>query len=302
MDDTRGEGRQHMERSALYFPATCPAIYRVPNEILRKIFSHITNFGPCGLEDLINASHVCHLWRVLALQTKELWTDITLSFAGGSVARQAQEAGLALERSKPLPITVHISNPPSAPELGNYRELVLRALRELPRVRVLCISSFETTEPDEFFDSITQILQTHPAPLLEELRFDHIPDDISSGNLFAGQVPPKLHLIYTDMDDILNILRGLPSLEHLGLTPEPAMAEIESLSFPAVHLPNLRNVAITGYCGLITRFMRYLDFAVDVDIHFQLLCERVIDFSYLSELSWICDGRFSKIFAAGLYY
>ncbi|KAI0058886.1 hypothetical protein BV25DRAFT_1829638 [Artomyces pyxidatus] len=319
-DDVDGEKRRRVKDFELQPIAIRSPINRVPNEILREIFSNFPSFETCALEYSINVSQVCRLWRALALEMKDLWTEIAVGSQMGNSARHVE---LALERSVPRPITVHIASSWT----GGHRTPVLRALRELPRVRVLCIGDGEGLAHGDLLDSVAQALRTCHTPRLEELRLYNIADDLFQDRLFAGQVSQKLrvltvvacslppivvrapltHLDVTLMDvgDLLEILRCLPSLEHLSFTPtlDLESSPAEFISRPVASLPRLRDISVTGFVKSITQFVQFLEFAVDVDLDLQLLCEDPSESPhYYSQFSWICNGRLSNVIALGLYY
>ncbi|KAI0058889.1 hypothetical protein BV25DRAFT_1829640 [Artomyces pyxidatus] len=323
MGDARGERRKHIRRSQPRSPVAFSAFHRVPNEIIREIFSCIPSFGVCALEILINASQVCRLWRALALDMKGIWTDITLSSTDGNSTCQVE---LALERSIPRPITLRITDLSS--RKAGYRKLVLRAIHELSRMGGLHIDHMGNWDSVDLWlvEDIAQVLRTYQAPLLEELRlfYGNASELLKDGNLFAGHIPTKLrvlevatHVLHPIIlrapltrlrlrniqdDGLLDILRALPSLEHLDIFTEYMVNDDVPFSCPSVDLPKLRDVTFGGYFTTVTRFMRFLDFPTNADIHLEFYCRRSNPHSSFNELSWTCDGRLASVIASGLYF
>ncbi|KAI0034419.1 hypothetical protein K488DRAFT_84037 [Vararia minispora EC-137] len=132
---------------------------------------------------LIVASHVCRRWRNVALGSPELWTTIPLK-AG------LRWAEVALERSKPEPIIIHIEATRSAP--GPKQETVARVIRDLDRARKFSLNADGWPSPTLLDETILQPLRGLSAPLLEELSLvfrDAYPDAFG---LLGAQPPTKL--------------------------------------------------------------------------------------------------------------
>ncbi|KAI0062648.1 hypothetical protein BV25DRAFT_1825154 [Artomyces pyxidatus] len=261
-----------------------PAAYRIPVEIYREIFAYIPLLEPaaCMLEFSTAVSQVCRHWRCLALEMKELWTFIVVECQTGYYTQRAR---LALERSHPLPIVIHIED--IASKVDDYRQLVLDALIHVSRASDLFIDGSRIVEYEDFTEEVTEALESHPAPFLETFRsacFLELPGD----SLFRGEVPPNLRTVEMwacyphplllqaplthldlsemEMENILDLLHELPSLEVMRLeTPDPS--EIDTFSPPPVALPNLQTLELVGRSAdSIIRFMPFLDVPCDADL------------------------------------
>jgi hypothetical protein len=93
-------------------------VLTLPNEIVSEIFVHFLPVYPecpplTGILSPISLTHICRLWREIAISTPVLWRAISLAYdAGASFQQQAHIIDLCLERSYsfPLSIRVHMDN------------------------------------------------------------------------------------------------------------------------------------------------------------------------------------------------
>lgn len=72
-------------------------INQLPQDVLIHVFSVMS------LDDVVRATHVCHAWRKLGLETATLWTNVVL--VGPAVASATE----ILDRSKAAPVDIHLS-------------------------------------------------------------------------------------------------------------------------------------------------------------------------------------------------
>ncbi|KZV71395.1 hypothetical protein PENSPDRAFT_751786 [Peniophora sp. CONT] len=165
-------------------------IYKLPPEVLLEIFRLFSPTGetttdpfrfclPASVDDARKLSQVCSSWRAIALSLKRLWTDIPIL--------NDYWAGLSLERSRPLPVSISISldgpqedllsrddvDEPLA--LYNLHDGVQRALSEAHRIRALQVLADTFDSGDRLLWLVHKgltFMTARPMPLLEYLDVD----------------------------------------------------------------------------------------------------------------------------------
>ncbi|KAI0064925.1 hypothetical protein BV25DRAFT_207958 [Artomyces pyxidatus] len=300
------------------------AAYRIPVEIYREIFAYIP-LEPHShiLESSTAVSQVCRHWRRLALEMKELWTYIVIGcpWRPGYYTQRVQ---LALKRSHPLPIILHIVKIVS--DMDEYRRLVLHALGHISRAQELYLDGGSIYEYEDFLEEVTSVLETHPAPLLERFRascFHDLPGD----SLFRGEVPPKLrtvdmfacyphplllraqltHLDLSEMimDNIMDLLNELPSLEVLKLEV-PAADEMDGFPPAPVVLPNLRSLELVDDSVRgITKFLSFLNIPYDADLELRVYGDKLVErrlSTAMQRLASVYTDQIADALDAGLIF
>ncbi|KDQ18361.1 hypothetical protein BOTBODRAFT_510702 [Botryobasidium botryosum FD-172 SS1] len=183
-------------------------IYRLPNEILSKVFELTMEPWPWGYnaeDNPLTLSRVSRRWRYIALGTPRLWSQIS---PFGSPAL----VPLFLTRSKSIPLDVVLEEHTArygddgldeevlSPE-HRYRYLVLRKARNhehIPLIfNVLLVPQFHRLRSLALLD-VPEIslnaLGSNPAPLLEAFRFEFAERWHQSISLFSGDAPRLRHL------------------------------------------------------------------------------------------------------------
>ncbi|VDB84662.1 unnamed protein product [Peniophora sp. CBMAI 1063] len=236
---------------------------RLPSHILAAIFEFVKqeSFGEyedmgdnnkeCGqngewtvkVMGWVTFSHICHIWRQVALSTPGLWREIKFSHTGPKWAYEM------VQRSKVAPLHVELglgqnANPywPSE-EVLRFADHVMRSQPD--RIRTLTIFG-ENTAP-----LAIQLFTHDPFP---SMKFVHIENTSRlllalSVNVLVNRVPkaaelcvigvlfrgtpsaPLEHLTYFDLQvsdvvdpesvydwNLLDILGGMPALQHLYIT------------------------------------------------------------------------------------
>ncbi|TFY71614.1 hypothetical protein EVG20_g1393 [Dentipellis fragilis] len=171
-------------------------VARLPPELLNHIFWYVSeetrDLRVRGryLDPLLNITHVCHLWREVALASAILWTSIDLVRP-----RLAQEY---LERSKQFPITV-VSRGDTL-TLNEAREAILKlALQEASRLRDIVLQENPAHKPImipyQHVKRCISMLQASTAPNLRHLHisFDRL-QWLIQGPLFEGD-PSSLQIL-----------------------------------------------------------------------------------------------------------
>lgn len=112
-------------------------IARLPTELLIDIFQYCAPHGhKCeNIPTLINITHVCHAWRLIGLQTPQLWTTITLPTKGF----QAGYVEAALRRSRNAPLDVSFCYR-SIAEMSPDGLITRRTLLEMHRIQHLSLT------------------------------------------------------------------------------------------------------------------------------------------------------------------
>ncbi|KAJ7069378.1 hypothetical protein C8F01DRAFT_1112458, partial [Mycena amicta] len=181
-------------------------IRRLPVEILTDIFRRIwidfqlaysagdswhtygrgrTPFGLllAAVAPLLDVSGVCVRWHAIAMSTPELWTDIWVGkvHAHGSKTLPIAKGllQLALERSRDLPLRIHVRN---HLEWGADRD---KSLLDNEALNLLSKESsrWKTAEFDCLQEDILNCDVQHRMPLLEHLDLSKWRDDASTGNI-----------------------------------------------------------------------------------------------------------------------
>ena len=222
-------------------------ISSVPADIIAVIFSHLRSRQP-DIHVMVHVTHVCHHWRLIALDRPLLWNRInftTITPAGATeILARAGTVPLYLEAK------VHSYNWSNSRLLAFRKELQTH----ISHVYHLCI----TARHSRLDETLEQLVS--PAPTLEHLSLDaedleplhaSVPD-----TLFDGSAPKlsSLHLSDCDISWKSPLLKGLTNLEisTLSAGARPiltdwldaldAMSQLERLSLDsasplALHFP-----------------------------------------------------------------
>jgi len=115
-------------------PATSP-ISSIPNEVLQMVFKEFYNLPESGGFDdfmlqrsrrkyrAVKLSHICHLFREVALDTPALWTQIELLSS-----EQIEMVRARLQRSQPLLLEISYDETAGHPYCDTYRPNLEEAL------------------------------------------------------------------------------------------------------------------------------------------------------------------------------
>ncbi|KAI0061436.1 hypothetical protein BV25DRAFT_1916810 [Artomyces pyxidatus] len=245
------------------------------------------------------ATHVCSRWRTIALNCKDLWTDIHL--------QSRMWTRISLERSAPYPLAVRcVHNEYSDDERPDPAALAL-ALDELPRIRELAlekwhplkhprdpinIPSVETLVADAI-----RLLSARSAPLLEVLSLDfpfktspgslerifhdEIPSALLSLNLRNCQISPSstlftptlilLHLsdcvVWRTDQDFRETFSHMPHLQDVSVIPVTAVHPAIGTDFTRspLYLPETRKVTLVGSLFYLVIALRQISISCDCD-------------------------------------
>jgi hypothetical protein len=186
-------------------------------DVLLKLFRFLRDMSleSSTLDLLVKASHICQRWRDIALGNSELWTTIPLK-AG------LRWAEVALERSKPRSIILHIEVTRNSP--GPSEETVLRVFRDLYRTRRFLLNADGWPSPNLLADTVLKPLRGMSAPLLEELSL-----------LFRNAYP-----------DAFGLLGPQPPVTLKSLTMHNAWFSGPLFAPPAFTGEHLRTIRLTG--------------------------------------------------------
>ena len=274
-------------------------VLRLLPEILVIIFSLHAEASPVG-EDVghkdifrgmtraqfrlgwITVTHVCRLWRQIALEHPALWTDQRFNLGLEWTAEMLCRAGNA-----PLNLTFSeevVPFPPSEDDAatiisklhrrvstltvgeGAFTPAVLNALTlQAPLISSLNISSasgklvilpralFADSVPKLRHLFLRNILPIWTAPVLTGLKSLCLRINCHTD---VGDVPS-----YTDLFDALRAMPGLESLELGGCLPLGAFPD--SLKEQKVELPNLWHLVINGHAPGFRQILEHLDFPAE---------------------------------------
>ena len=261
----------------------------LPPEVLSRIFHFLSLKEPSKVFrktralGWILATHVCRLWRQVAIGDSSLWAQIS----GVPANRELVSEMLARARNAPLDINIYLGGAPDPevllmfpPHLSHTRELYLSELdwRHLDSVQRICSQEVPALEHFKLEASLN-----YPQLQLVFLGLD-------GTTLFKGQAPKLrtislFHLLIpwsfiprgqltqleiylddevlgsdvgSDLNQLIDLLVNCPELEVLILDsclyPQPT-------HFPygrAIHLPHLSRLHLGGSSSRVTNLLKIL--------------------------------------------
>ena len=278
-------------------------ISRIPLEILTRIFHFLAlEEPPCSDEQglgWIRATHVCRLWRLVALGDSTLWarivglpTDTELMLISEMLARAANaplDIDIDLEEVSRRPEVLHIFRP----HLSHTRELRLHSLSK------------------EHSDSVRDIY-SQEAPTLEHFQVDvsmhsYIPfRELGGTTLFKGRAPKLRTIILSqvlipwsliprgqitqltvrlsneayivpsphDLNQLIDLLVNSPGLEVLVL--ESCLPPRLSQFLPfggTIHLPHISRLSLAGSSSRITNLLKMLRLPPSAMLHLRRISD-----------------------------
>ncbi|KZT08102.1 uncharacterized protein LAESUDRAFT_75435 [Laetiporus sulphureus 93-53] len=258
-------------------------IFRLPPEILGNIFKHLARtYGFFHFYKWIGISHVCTLWRGVALDEAALWSQF-------SVTPRVEWMTELLKRSKqaPLVVAADFDEEDSAKrqafelvamEAGRIRELVLVAPQDMlhdlmsvidnpmPLLRLLHVSGTEAgfnlpeSNPGLW---IPLLQQARPLETLHVKQYAVRCSDLiipSLKHLTVAEIP---RISQASIYEFLDILESLPLLEEMHL--DGVFSDMDTIEkanrrsySKAIALSNLRTLHISADLELCIRFMKQL--------------------------------------------
>ncbi|KZV91890.1 hypothetical protein EXIGLDRAFT_836793 [Exidia glandulosa HHB12029] len=224
---------------------TCNHLSR---EILRSIFFYLPS-STHGFFDLMQASHVCRLWRSCILKHAALWSTIR-----GLSAAEYRHLVTIMSRTKDVPVDLQIdlrSRPLCSP-----RALGLSIQRHIYHIRHLEIF-LGSGQVHEWY-ALAQGLVELEAPILESCTI-WFPTGIPLPPMLFNRAAPRLKSFSAHLEllpDICPALRNVECFEALYATRHPTETELARVTalFPALtslilDLPPI--VTEVGSAGLV---------------------------------------------------
>lgn len=255
-------------------------INRVPPEVLLQIFSWATLINkPMSryLGWIRTVTHVCQLWRHIALESATLWTRIRTNMG----MKWAEEM---LRRSRSATVDIYHRSSSELPE-GNFLVRYLQSRDTMPNVRVIDLRgqnqllehlsapapSLETLKiiyydpysvlSDNSFALPSNIFAFH-APRLQEIYLSHciIPWDspIFHHTLILLTIHSQISETPPSVSQFEGLLKRTPLLEELTIThaiPLASSSRLRSVD-PVVELLQLK---VLSLCGDIPDMLQFLD-------------------------------------------
>ncbi|EIM89652.1 uncharacterized protein STEHIDRAFT_118801, partial [Stereum hirsutum FP-91666 SS1] len=234
------------------------SVSRLPAEILTIVFRHLTPtivWGPLHssvnrrvhaararywseMQCLIDVTHVCRIWRDVALNDPALWSNIWIE--------DAEWSAEMLRRTRNGPLTIVQTD-------SEYIDSLWPFLSLPHRTRRLCLHHIDSDDQDDL-ETILQEYLRQPAPSLEDLQIQlpyhscPIPYDLFS------QVAPRLNSLCIDgtpdCDAFFRspIIRGLTTLE-LGRswTKMEHSAILSDVVSVLMNNPDLETLVLHGF-------------------------------------------------------
>ncbi|TFY76047.1 hypothetical protein EWM64_g7964 [Hericium alpestre] len=277
-------------------------IFRLPPEILRKIFLHharpvqddATFADDASCATLLSVSQVCRRWREIAVRDPFLWTHVPI----GNLAR----AEIFIQRSQGRPISLwgrfnlsHVS------ELSTLQltPLVPSAEGSLERVEAI---SIVIPNPDfARADSWVITLPSEAAPRLRALRlYSEMPlatmrtdlnppfgyelpmlrtlyiDSVDFGWEWIGRMPTLTSLVITyqhtgssvsDLRHILNALKVLENLTELDLVIPGLTIPDPPTPLEAIYMPRLKRCIFDSTARSVIQLLQHISVPGDAILH-----------------------------------
>jgi len=213
-------------------------VNRLPPEVLARALEFRS-----GEKDLISATHVCHRWRSALSSAPSLWTEV--------VFRDTDRVLTHLTRSGALPIDVLFKPTRVSFEAWTFEpeDLFTSCIPWFDRMKSLYIQGDEV--------QIEMIIRRLclPAPLLQDLKFDGIPNRslvrrtvgavTFPHNFLAGQVPSLRNLSFDSISPTPIIKFHLPNLTSLTWSDRSSRATVGDLltlltSSPSLEVMDIR--------------------------------------------------------------
>jgi hypothetical protein len=275
-------------------------VLRLLPEILAIIFSFHADANPTifGRDEVIprgmtpaqfrlgwiTVTHVCSLWRQVALDHRTLWTDHQFNLGLEWTTEMLRRAGDA-----PLNLTFSEATVPFPPYKESAAEIISQLL---PRVSSL------TIEEGAYSRAVLESL-TVPAPLMSSLTITSGHLAVLPRSLFTD-VAPKLHHLFLcnalptwttvaltclksltisidrHMDtssipsyaDLFNALNAMPNLESLMLTNCLPLGPFpRSLAERKVRISKLQHLILNGHVQGFRQILQHLDFPNETVVH-----------------------------------
>ncbi|KAI0654727.1 hypothetical protein C8Q70DRAFT_1024915 [Cubamyces menziesii] len=173
-------------------------VNNLPSEILTTVFSYASDSASSVC--IICISHVCRVWRAIALQTPALWTRICLN---DPVAIEA-----FLERSKSLPVTVSFKT--SHTPVKTSLQLVMSSAHRLRGLNVEILPN--TTGMENVINRIH-----FAAPILISKLYKVLPGKVAPGkDSIPEQAGEALAFPCLELPRIAWQGKYLPCVRHAG--------------------------------------------------------------------------------------
>ncbi|KAL4269330.1 hypothetical protein AB1N83_001896 [Pleurotus pulmonarius] len=230
------------------------SVSRLPPEILLIVFDNLrfARHRNTSYSRLLPATQVCRLWRRVALESPNLWGNISVSMPKRIIE-------LLLDRSGSAPLYVESMDSLAEDVMGS---IILNHLSQLKELNLrYCKREWSTRFTSEKAPRLTCLSLGSLTPHIEfDARADAFPslqhlsleDCIYSSNLASLTTLRTLSIRYqhvtnesklTNAADFLTILKSLPRLNNLDLCH--ALAPLDGLApLPSVTLPSLTNLLI----------------------------------------------------------
>ena len=270
----------------------------LPPEVLARVFRFLSLDEPphSGKQNLgwIRVTHVCQLWRQVALDDSSLWARIS----GVTTNTELVSEMLARARNAPLDINVNLNG-------ATISEVLLMFPPHLSHTRELCFKIVTPFCSDSFRD-----IYSHEAPALEILELHSLTSpvtfqELGRTTLFKGQAPklrtltlsqvfipwsliPRGQLTqldislhdelsiaddtsFGDLNQLVDLLVNSPGLEVLSLV---SCLPSQLTHFPCgqtIRLPRLSRLILSGLSSRISNLLKMLELPSSTIL--QLLCD-----------------------------
>ncbi|EIW84707.1 hypothetical protein CONPUDRAFT_162061 [Coniophora puteana RWD-64-598 SS2] len=252
---------------------TLVPIYRLPPELLVEIFAYLTPLFTVDQRNILNVSHVCPLWREVAVSCPTLWSAIKLR-VGHHTRGSADLFRIMAERAEGLAVTFCLD---SSSFTVNHSDLIREMCRHAGRMRQLDMQ-FNHLSVEQFQKTFDCFLSEFPAleefslhvttdetiflptdflvnaAMLRRLRLQKCAPPWGSA-IFKRLTQLELHDLYDispTVEDLWSLIRSTSSLEVLIL--DDALSQLTPLppfwndidSSQVIYLPNLHHIEMNS--------------------------------------------------------
>lgn len=216
----------------------------LPMELLMKIFRLVVS--PLDITGTIRVTHVCRLWRSVAIADRNLWNTVCFL-----VPKHFERSFALMERAGPTGLDIHMGDTKTNPwSKETITQLIDRMFKKLPSIRKLDIFLYSREAVLTVLEGLQRVAQEN---LTMELEHFEIHKYFAPGTskeylptlpLFGGSILPSLRHLRLDGVNIqwdVDLLSRLTTLDlrRLAMELSPSSAVFRAVLSGATGLETL---------------------------------------------------------------